>query len=46
MVTNADAKALYANLARQWLEVAEQARELEERRLVLLRRLSALSISP
>jgi hypothetical protein len=45
MVTNSDDKALYANLARQWLEVAEQAQQLEERRLALLRRLSTLSIS-
>jgi hypothetical protein len=46
VVTNSDDKALYTNLARQWLEVAEQAQQLEERRLALLRRLSTLSISP
>jgi hypothetical protein len=46
MVTNSDDKALYANLAGQWREIADQAEELEVRRLALLRRLSTLSISP
>jgi hypothetical protein len=46
MATKANVRAKYASLAGQWREMAEQAEELEERRLALLRRLSTLSISP
>jgi hypothetical protein len=46
MATKAEDKATYDNLTQQWLEVAEQAEEFEERQLALLRRLSTLSILP
>lgn len=46
MATKANVRAKYASFAGQWREMAEQAEELEERRLALLRRLSTLSVLP